>query len=173
MELIRPEVKHLVLGSSEAKVEIESYINLGCPFCTAYINAVDELYQEYIDSEKVRHVIKHFDKTRSGLLKGTVANTHLDVETPEASYENIKTLLNTREEWTQTFNHTLEKVVGELGLAEQEDAGNRSVEILKETVSRDIKVVPTVIVDGTRVEFEGDFNEDSIKNKLKSILEQK
>ncbi|MFD2830589.1 thioredoxin domain-containing protein [Corticicoccus populi] len=165
------EVKHLVLGSSEAEVEIESYINLGCPYCTAYINAVDDLFQRYIDDGKVRHVIKHFDKTRSGLLKGTVANAYLDVGEPEAAYENIKTLLNTREDWTQSFHHTLEKAAGELGLHEQHEAGARSVEILNETKERDIKVVPTVFVNGRRVDFDGNYEEDALVRSFKEIID--
>lgn len=70
-------INHLVLGSEDAELEIESYINLGCPFCALYINSVDEVFEEYIEAGKVKHIIKHVDRTKGPLLKGEIGRAHV------------------------------------------------------------------------------------------------
>ncbi len=146
------EVKHLVLGSDAADTTIESYINIGCPFCSTYIEVIDEIYAPLIRSGKVKHVIKHVDRTNGALLKGAVANTYLNVGEPEKAYRDMKHLLETRPEWTGSFEETLMKLEA-LALVEQEGHGVRSKEILNEAAERGVRVVPTVFINGEKFDF--------------------
>lgn len=164
-------INHLVLGSEDAELEIESYINLGCPFCALYINSVDEVFEEYIEAGKVKHIIKHVDRTKGPLLKGAVANTYLDTTTPEETYKNIKKLVDTREEWSSSFDETLKKVEDELNLTEQNDAGERSVEILNEVAEREVKVVPTVFINGDKFNFSVKGESEEIEKEFLGKLE--
>lgn len=166
------EVKHLVLGSDEAETTIESYINIGCPFCSTYIKVIDEIYAPYIESGKIKHVIKHVDRTNGALLKGTVAATYLNYDEPEKAYKDMKKLLETRPEWTGSFEETLMKLEA-LDLVEQEGQSSRTREILSEAAERGVKVVPTVFINGEKFEFpvKGEDSEiaEAFKTKLESL----
>jgi len=166
------EVKHLVLGSDEAETTIESFINIGCPFCSTYIKVVDEIFTPYIESKKVKHVIKHVDRTNGALLKGTVAGTYLNYDEPEKAYEDMKNLLETRPEWTGSFEETLMKLEA-LNLVEQVGQASRTREILSEATERGVRVVPTVFINGEKFEFpvkgEDAEIEEAFKTKLESL----
>lgn len=166
------EVKHLVLGSDEAETTIESFINIGCPFCSNYIKVVDEIFEPYIESGKIKHVIKHVDRTNGALLKGTVADTYLNYDEPEKAYRDMKDLLETRPEWTGSFEETLMKLEA-MGLVEQVGQADRTREILSEAAERGVRVVPTVFIDGEKFDFpvkgEDAEIEEAFKTKLESL----
>lgn len=166
------ELNHLVLGSDEAGTTIESFINIGCPFCSAYIDAVDEIFAEHIESGRVKHVIKHVDRTNGPLLKGTVAVNYLNFDEPKTAYTNMKVLLESRPEWTASFEETLMKLEA-MNLVEQEGQTGRTREILTEAAERGVKVVPTVFIDGEKFDFpvKGEKSEisEAFKTKLDSL----
>ena len=164
------EVKHLVLGTEEAETTIESYINIGCPFCSTYIKVIDEIYAPYIESGKIKHVIKHVDRTNGALLKGTVAGTYLNYDEPEKAYKDMKNLLETRPEWTGSFEETLMKLEG-LDLVEQEGQAGRTREILSEAAERGVRVVPTVFINGEKFDFPVKGEDAEIKEAFKTKLE--
>lgn len=164
------ELNHLVLGPDEAGTTIESYINIGCPFCSAYIDAVDEIFADYIDSGKIKHVIKHVDRTNGALLKGTVAINYLNFDEPETAYANMKELLSSRAEWTASFEETLMKLES-MNLVEQEGQSGRTREILTEAAERGVRVVPTVFIDGEKFDFPVKGEKDEIKDAFKTKLE--
>lgn len=164
------EVKHLVLGSDESETTIESFINIGCPFCSTYISVIDKIFAPYIDSGKVKHVIKHVDRTNGALLKGTVAGTYLNYDEPEKAYENMKKLLETRPEWTGSFEETLMKLEA-LDLVEQVGQAGRTREILSEATERGVRVVPTVFINGEKFEFPVKGEDAEIKEAFTTKLE--
>ena len=120
----------------------------------------------------MKHVIKHVDRTNGGLLKGTVAGTYLNIDEPEKAYKDVKHLLETRPEWTGSFEETLMKLEA-LGLVEQVGHGDRSKAILNEAAERDVKVVPTVFINGEKFDFpvKGENAEikEAFETKLKSL----
>ena len=60
----------LVLGSNDAPVKIEVFLNLACPYCATFYDLVDEVLIDYIQQNKVSFIVKHFDKPREMLLPG-------------------------------------------------------------------------------------------------------
>jgi protein-disulfide isomerase len=168
---VSDSIQYLVVGSEDANVEIESFINVGCPFCANYLHAVNDLFEQYLKDGQIKHVIKHVDRTKSSLLKGSVANTYLDISKPEEAYNLIKTLAETRSEWSNSFPETLNKVEGELHLSEQSDAGERSVAILNEAAERGVKVVPTVFINGEKFNFSVKGEAEEIRKEFQGKLE--
>src|SRR5690625_223534 len=164
------ELKHLVLGSEEADATIESYINIGCPFCSTYIRVIDGIFSPYIESGKVKHIIKHVDRTNGALLKGTVAGTYLNYDEPEKAYENMKELLESRHEWTGSFEETLMKLEA-MNLDEQVGHAGRTREILAEAAERGVRVVPTVFIDEEKFDVPVKGEEAEIKEAFKTKLE--
>ncbi|MGX5791344.1 thioredoxin domain-containing protein [Staphylococcus equorum] len=161
------EVKHLTLGSSNAPVKVESFINLACPYCKNYFKAADQSLKQLIDQGKVQHVIKHFDKTKNGLLKGTVANIHLDYQNTDETLEIMRKLYDTQKEWTVDFDTIEEKMQKQFNLLPQKEADERSIAITEEAVSRGIKGIPTVFINDKRFEFNPLEDEQStIETKL-------
>ncbi|WP_072710548.1 thioredoxin domain-containing protein [Lacicoccus alkaliphilus] len=164
------EVRHLVLGSEEAATTVESYINMGCPFCSTYIEVIDEIFAPHIESGEVKHIIKHVDRTNGALLKGAVAGTYLNIHEPEKTYEDMKHLLETRPEWTASFEEALMKLET-LGLVEQEGHGARSKEILDEAAERGVRVVPTVFIDGDKFDFPVKGTNEEIAEAFRGKIE--
>ena len=164
------EVKHLVLGSEEAEATIESYINIGCPFCSTYIKVIDGIFSPYIKSGKVKHVIKHVDRTNGALLKGTVAGTYLNYDEPEKAYKDMKELLETRPEWTASFEEALMKLEA-MNLVEQVGQAGRTREILAEAAERGVRIVPTVFINEEKFDFPVKGEESEIAEAFKTKLE--
>lgn len=166
------EIKHLIIGNQQAPIIVESFINFACPYCKNYFKAADKTLQKYIASGKVKHIIKHFDKTKQGLLKGTVANIYLDYEQPQETLNFIHQLYDTQQEWKQSFTEIEKKMEEEFKLIPQQVVDERSLEITKETFERGISGIPTVFINGMKFEFNPlKDSEDEIANKLTQQLQ--
>ena len=70
----------------------------------------------------MKHVIKHFDKTKQGLLKGTVANIYLDYEQPQETLKFIHQLYDTQQTWKQSFAIIEKKMEEDFKLTPQQAA---------------------------------------------------
>ena len=84
----------------------------------------------------------------------------------------MKELLETRPEWTGSFEETLMKLEA-MGLVEQDGQAGRTREILAEADERGVRVVPTVFIDGEKFDFpvKGEDAEiaEAFKTKLESL----
>ena len=97
------EINYLTIGSESAPIKVESFINLACPYCKNFFFAADTVLKPFIDQGKVQHTIKHFDKTKQGLLKGTIANIYLNYQRPEETLDCIRELYQTQAQWKVSF----------------------------------------------------------------------
>lgn len=165
------EIKHLTIGEQRAPITVESFINFACPYCKNYFKAADKTLQDLIANGKVKHVIKHFDKTKQGLLKGTVANIYLDYEQPQETLNFIHQLYDTQQTWKQSFAIIEKKMEEEFKLTPQQAADERSLAITKETFERGIGGIPTVFINGVKFEFNPlEDSEEEIATKLTEQL---
>ncbi|GGI02776.1 MULTISPECIES: thioredoxin domain-containing protein [Mammaliicoccus] len=166
------EIQHLTLGNKDANITVEAFINFACPYCAHYFAAADEVLEPYINDGSVQYVIKHFDKTKQRLLKGTVANIHLDYNDPEETLKIIRHLYDTQEEWTLNFETIERKMEYDLSLSPQKNADDRSLAIHQETFERGIKGIPTVFINNEKFEFSPTEDDvATIQEKLKKALE--
>lgn len=157
------EVKYLTFGSENAPITVESFINFACSFCKNYFKAADSVLAPYIESGDLQHVVKHFDKTKQALLKGTVANIYLNYDEPEETLAIIRQLYDTQDQWKVSFTAIEDKMINELNLTPQKDADARSLAINEETFERGIKGIPTVFINEEKFEF------DPLKDKQDKI----
>lgn len=165
-------IQHLTVGNKEANITVEAFINFACPYCSHYFAAADEVLKPYINDGSVQYIIKHFDKTKQRLLKGTVANIYLDYNDPEETFEIIRHLYGTQEEWTLNFETIERKMEQELALSPQKNADNRSLAIHQETFERGITGVPSVFINGEKFEFNPtEDDKATIKEKLEKALQ--
>ncbi|MCG7338093.1 DsbA family protein [Staphylococcus sp. ACRSN] len=165
------EVKHLTFGDVNAPITVESFINFACPYCKNYFKAADRALSDLIKAGKVKHSIKHFDKTKQGLLKGTIANIYLDYEQPEETLNIIHQLYDTQEDWKKSFTIIEQTMEQKFNLKPQKAADERSLAIAKETFERGIGGIPTVFIDGNKFEFNPlEDSVEEIATKLKAQL---
>ncbi len=166
------EIQHLTVGSKDANITIEAFINFTCPYCLNYFAAADEVLEPYINENKVQYIVKHFDKKKQRLLKGTVANIYLDYDDPEETFKIIRYLYETQDEWTLNFETIERKMEHELGLSPQKNADDRSLAIMQKTFERGIKGVPTVFINDEKFEFNPvEDDKETIQEKLRNALD--
>lgn len=162
------EKYYISIGEVDAPVVVESYINIGCPDTINYFEAAYTTLDDFIDEGKVKHVIKHIDRTNGLLLKGSVANAHLNYNQPEKTYKILRDLFSTQSVWSTSYELMLEKLNRQLFLKEEQGAGKRSKIVIEEAEARGIKEIPTVFINGAQLSFEFD---DSVEN-ISSLLRQ-
>ena len=165
------EINYLTIGSESAPIKVESFINFACPYCKNYFFAADTVLKPLIDQGKVQHTIKHFDKTKQGLLKGTVANIYLNYQQPEKTLDIIRELYNTQTQWKVNFATIETKMEEEFNLVPCKEADDRSLAINEEAFERGIKGIPTVFINGNLFEFNPlEDKQETIETKLTEQL---
>lgn len=162
------EKYYLSIGEVDAPVVVESYINIGCPDTVNYFEAAYTTLDDFIDEGKVKHVLKHIDRTNGLLLKGSVVNAHLDYEQQDKTYKILRELFATQSVWSTSYEMMLDKLNRQLYLKEEQGSGKRSKLVIEEAEARGIKEIPTVFINGDQLSFEFD---DSIEN-ISALLRQ-
>ena len=165
------EINYLTIGSESAPIKVESFINLACPYCKNFFFAADTVLKPFIDQGKVQHTIKHFDKTKQGLLKGTIANIYLNYQRPEETLDIIRELYQTQAQWKVSFSTIEAKMEEEYNLTPHKEADDRSLAIHEEAFERGIKGIPTVFINGNSFEFKPlEDKQETIETKLTEQL---
>lgn len=171
------EKYYLSIGEVDAPVVVESYVNLGCPDCVNFFEAAYTTFEDFIENGDLKHVIKHDDRTNGILLKGTVANAHLDYEQPEKSYKHMRDLFATQNTWSTSYEMMLDKLNRQLYLKEEEGSGARSKQVADDIAARGVTEVPTVFINGEKLDFNFDDTIEDIsfqlRDKVRSTLEAK
>lgn len=92
-----PEVKDLVIGNPDAKVELIEYASYTCPHCAAFhSNVFKDLKRDYIDTGKIKFVYREIFFDRYGLWAAMVARCG-----GEMRYFGVQDLLYTQQkEWS-------------------------------------------------------------------------
>lgn len=147
------DIEYLTVGLEHAKTEIEVFVNLGCPYSAKFFKVAEEVIKPYTDNGQAKLIIKHVDKTKDQLLRGTVANNYVDHNDPVEGFYTMKTLFKTQNEWVHSFKETLNMCEGTLGLPEKTAAYERGAAVMEEFTARGLKTVPTVFIDGELLEY--------------------
>ena len=170
------DIEYLTIGLDHAKVEVEAFVNLGCPYSKVFFDVADKVLKPYADDGDIKLVIKHVDRTKAQLLRGTIANNYVDHDDPVEGYSTMKELFDTQKSWSGSFRETIDKCENELGLPELKAQYDRGQEVLKDFNERGLKIVPTVFIDGEKVEDykPTELSEEEIadlfKKKIKPLL---
>lgn len=161
----------LSYGKEDAPVKVEVFLNLACPYCATFFQAADDTLTPYIANGQVQYVIKHYDKPREMLLYGTLANAFLDYKDPQRVYELMKDLFAKQSRWSESDSHSIKKMlVEEYGLQEEPDNIELSLKITAEAIKRQVKMVPTVFINGKEFQFPVELDADGLKQEVEQAL---
>lgn len=161
----------LALGLEEAKVKVEVFLNLACPYCASFYELVDEVLNDYIHQGQVRFIIKHYDKPREMLLPGTLINLNLDYSNPTKTLEIIKSLLKEQDTWDKYSNHEIKKMLlDKYGLQEEEQNIEISLRVTAEAIERGVKMVPTVFINEAEFQYPQEIGAEQLKEEIEKRL---
>ena len=161
----------LSYGKEDAPVKVEVFLNLACPYCATFFQAADDTLTPYIANGQVQYVIKHYDKPREMLLYGTLANAFLDYKDPQRVYELMKDLFAKQSRWSESDSHSIKKMlVEEYGLQEEPDNIELSLKITAEAIKRQVKMVPTVFINGKEFQFPVELDASGLKQEVEQAL---
>src|SRR4051812_12613573 len=69
-----PSVPERILGNPKAPVTVEEFVSLTCPHCAEfYISVLPQLEKNYIDTGKVRFILRDFPLDGIGLRAAVLA----------------------------------------------------------------------------------------------------
>jgi protein-disulfide isomerase len=161
----------LSYGKESAPVKIEVFLNLACPYCATIFQAADETLTPYIEKGQVQYVVKHYDKPREMLLYGTLANAFLDYKDPQRVYELMRDLFAKQNQWSESDSHSIKKLLTEeYGLQEQPDNIDLSLNIIAEAIKRQVKMVPTVFINGKEFQYPVEIDATELKQEVEQAL---
>ncbi|HSF62746.1 MAG TPA: DsbA family protein [Paracoccaceae bacterium] len=155
------EVPDMALGNPDAKVTIYEYASYTCPHCATFHEAAFKpLKRDYIDSGKVRFVMREVYFDRYGLWAAMVARCG-----GEERYFGISGMLfEQQRDWVQSDNpqatvESLRRIGRTAGMddaqlntcLENADMAQAMVARFQETAQADdVTATPTLIINGTK-----------------------
>ena len=70
------DIEYLTVGLENASIEVEAFVNLGCPYSAKFFEIASEVIKPYTDSGHVKFVVKHVDRTKGQLLRNLRPDHH-------------------------------------------------------------------------------------------------
>lgn len=165
------ENAQLSFGEKKASVKVEVFLNLACPYCASFFAMAEEVLKDYLANGQVEYIVKHYDKPREMLLPGTLINLSLDYENPARVREVMKELFETQAQWDQTSNLEIKQLLEEKYLLKEEPVNTEiSLKVTAEAIRRNVKMVPTVFINGKEFQYPREISADELKAEIESAL---
>lgn len=162
---------YLSFGSKKAPVKVEVFLNLACPYCATFYAIAEEVLTPYINEDKVEFVIKHFDKPREMLLNGALINAFLHYSEKDRTRDIIKELFATQKEWDHLTNQDIKRMLQEkYGLIERSENTSISLNILGETIERNITMVPTIFINDQEFQYPRELDAEELRFEIETEL---
>jgi protein-disulfide isomerase len=173
-----PRMAEMVLGSPDAPVEIVEYASMTCPHCaTFHVDVLPKLKAEYIDTGKVRLVLREVYFDRFGLWATMVARCG-----GEARYFGIvDEIFRTQRDWSRAGDDAAVAAalrrIGKLANLTDEEINacmsdqafaNALVQAYQENAKRDgIESTPTFLINGEKT---GNKPWEALKAQIDAVL---
>lgn len=167
----------MVYGSPDAKVTVIQYSSPTCPHCAVYNkNVFPELKKNYIDSGKVRYVIREFIANKQDLDAVILARC---AGTPQRFLTFMNVLYDRQSGWA--FNKKYREIltnIGQVGgisaekyakcLSDKEEVREvlNSSKLLSSR--KDFEGTPVFYIDGKK--YKGAYSEEGLSAKLDKLL---
>ena len=178
-ELLKPNpLGEMILGAANAPVTIIEYASMTCSHCANFAkNTYPELKKRYIDTGKVRYILREFPldplAAAGFMLARCAAN-----EDPNKYYALIDTLFHQRDAWVvQKPIPPLQAIGKQAGLSEKDFnacLSNQSVLDKMESVRKSatdklgVSSTPTFFINGEKVT--GNISIDELAKKVEPYL---
>lgn len=133
------------IGQDTAKVKIVEYSNLACPDALVYQETFAPFLAPLVKAGQVQRIIKHYNKDRPRLQKGSVVNDYLPYEQGEEVYRLFHQYIKKQDEWANLDLDQIETYLEEEGLVKQD---NRAIveAVLTEAEAVGVGAIPTIFV---------------------------
>jgi len=152
----------IVYGSPDAPVELIEYASMTCPHCKSFNDTVlPFLMKELVATGKVRYVFRNYVLNRPDLVVAVLSRCTDD---PEKTKALISSYFDQQSEWLSAPNPgvAIQSIanLGGVSFERMQECGN-SQEIAEHILEMrqmavrlyEIKSVPTVLINGTKVKF--------------------
>ena len=171
--MLKVKNDYLVLGSADAPVQLEVFLNYACPYCATFYQLVDTVLQKYIKTNQVAVIVKHYDKPREMLLPGTLINANLDYGNPQRTLEIISELFKNQATWDKYSNHEIKQYIEKnYGLKEEFSNIDRSLLIIAEAIERNVTMVPTVFVNDLEFQYPREIFAEELVEVIENEIEK-
>lgn len=158
----------IVYGKENAPIEIINYSSFQCSACTKMHEELGESIKKYIDSGQIKYIEKQIDIKR--FEYDDVIYKHMNEE-QISDFDKLSEIYEKQEKWIVLKSP--EEVIKFLNLEQEEN--KKHVKDLKKTNKEknklEIKAVPTMFINGERIE--GNISKEEFENKIESLLNKK
>jgi protein-disulfide isomerase len=168
-----PAHGELPLGADTAKITIIEYASSSCPHCADFAkNVLPQIQKDYIDSGKVRFLIREFPHNDAGLGGFMVARC-----APKEKYHAIlDVLFKTQEKWVSKPFEGLKEIALQAGFTEESFvACTKNVDVAKAILAErkrgegfGITGIPYIFINGSV--YEGERTFEAIKAVIDPLL---
>lgn len=149
----------MVLGNEVASVTVTEYASLTCPHCATFHRDVyPELKRNYIDTGKIRFIIREIYFDRPGLIASLVARCGGE----EKFFDLVDRILATQREWSQsdslrTVALRLRSIAMSMGISEDQfnacirdtDKAEFLIDTSRQLASKDgVNSTPSFVING-------------------------
>ena len=157
-----PAPKHVIgdipLGDENAPVTIIEYASFTCPHCASFHNNVwDKLKENYIDTGKVRFIMREVYFDKYGLWASMTARC----AGPEGFHPMVDTYLKTQNVWTRApdVGQAIQQIGRRAGLSEERlracltdrDYAKALLDDYKKNAAADdVRSTPTFVINGEK-----------------------
>ncbi len=166
-------IGEMALGSESAKVTLIEYASASCPHCAAFFKDVYvPLKKDYIDTGKLRFVLREFPHNDQGLAGFMVARC----APKEKYFPLIDVLFATQDKWMQDPLNGLRSIALQAGFTNESfDACLKNEAVAKgiigvkdKGVALGVESIPTIFINGEK--FDGDRTFEVFKAKIDPLL---
>jgi protein-disulfide isomerase len=167
------EIGEMAMGPDNAKVTIIEYASASCPHCAAFNNeAFGELKKEYIDTNKIRFVLREFPHNDAALAAFMIARC----APKEKYFPLIDVFFKTQPDWVPNPREGLFKIAQQAGFTQQtfddclknEAVAKGILEVRKKGEGFGVEGIPTFFINGEL--YNGEPTIEAFRAKLDPML---
>ena len=172
--LTPPDEGDMILGPDTAKVTIIEYASASCPHCAAFYKDVyGKLKTDYIDTGKVRFILREFPHNDQGMAAFMLARC----SPKEKYFPLLDIFFTTQEKWVPDAFNQLKEIAKQTGMSETDfEACLKNEKVAKGIwdvrTKADLKYgvtgIPTLFVNGKS--YEGERTYDAMKAVIDPLL---
>lgn len=158
----------IVYGDSNASIEIINYSSFQCGDCAIMHEKLGSSIKKYIESGDIKYIEKQVDIKR--FEYDDFIYTHMTDEQTENFEELSKIYENQSKLIIMESSEEVTELVG-LQLKKNKKHKKDIEEIRREKDKLGLKVVPTIFINGEKIE--GNISKEEFENKIESLLNKK
>jgi protein-disulfide isomerase len=166
-------IGEMALGPETAKVTIIEYASTSCPHCAAfYTDVFVQLKKDYIDTGKVRFILREFPHNDLGMAGFMLARC-----APKDKYFPIvDVLFATQPKWTANPLNELKNIALQAGFTEEsfnaclknQAVAKGIMEVRSKGEAFGVSGIPTIFINGEKLDGEKTY--DVVKAKIDPLL---